>query len=79
MASSDEIVFAMAIAKCVLIVSCGFGTIVYLAWAGGKRVFSDEDGSPASHFAEAEEARLQLHEDAQPMPMKGIAILQLRR
>jgi hypothetical protein len=45
MAASDEIVFAMAIAKCVLIVSCAFGTIVYLAWVGGKRMFSDEDGS----------------------------------
>jgi len=45
MAAFDEIVFAMAIAKCVLIVSCAFGTIVYLAWAGGKRMFSDEDGS----------------------------------
>ncbi len=45
MAASDEIVFAIAIAKCVLIVSCAFGTIVYLAWAGGKRMFSDEDSS----------------------------------
>jgi hypothetical protein len=79
MAASDDIVFAIAILKCVLIVSCGFGAIVYLAWAGGKRMLSGEDGSPASHFAEAEEARLQLHEEAQPMPMKGIAILQLRR
>ena len=67
MADSDEIIFAITIVKCVLIVSCGSGTIVYLAWAGGKRMFSDKDG-PASHSAEEAEAsaRLQpLHAHAQ--------------
>jgi hypothetical protein len=79
MAASDEIVFAMVIAKCVLIVSCAFGTIVYFAWAGGKKMFSDEDGS-VSHAAEEEEARLQpLHAHAQRTSIKGITIRQLRR
>jgi len=74
MADSDEIIFAIAIANCVLIISCGFGTIVYLAWAGGKRLFSDKDHS-ASHSAEEAEARLQpLHAHAQHSLRSGIAI-----
>jgi hypothetical protein len=74
MAASDEIVFAMAIAKCVLIASCGFGTVLYLAWAGGKRMFSDEDRS-AFHFKQ--KARLQpLHARAQHALRSGIAIFQ---
>jgi hypothetical protein len=74
MADSDEIAFAMAIAKCVLIVSCAFGTIVYLAWAGGKKMFSDEDGSA---FLFKQKARLQpLRAQAQHALRSGIAIFQ---
>jgi len=74
MADSDEIIFAIAIAKCVLIVCCGSGIVVYLAWAGGKRMFSDKDGS-ASHSAEEAEARLQpLHTHAQHSLRSGMAI-----
>ena len=55
LAASDEIIFAIAMVKCVLIVSCGIGAIAYLAWAGGKRIFSDKDGLSGSHFAQEQE------------------------
>jgi hypothetical protein len=74
MVASDDLVFAMAIAKCILIVSCAFGTIVCLAWAGGKRMFSDQDSS-ASHFKQ--KTRLKPHHvQAQHSLRSGIAIFQ---
>lgn len=71
---ADEIVFAIAIAKCVLIASCGFGAILYLAWAGAKRMFSDDDRS-TFHFKR--KVRLQpLRAPAQHALRSGMAIFQ---
>jgi hypothetical protein len=37
MAASDEIVFAWAIGKVLLIVIASFGIVLYVSWAGTRR------------------------------------------
>jgi hypothetical protein len=38
MAISDEVVFAWAIGKALLILIVSFGIVVYVSWAGTKRM-----------------------------------------